>query len=91
MATAQRDLVTPAQRSFTRTSRWQKVIGLAGLGVVLWVGNDLFDIVTSGGIRPGGDPGRPAPPAETPITPPIDGEAPDPGDGGHDPSQFDHP
>ena len=55
-------------RAVTRTSRWQKVVGVVGLLVVLWVGGDLYGVVTSGGEDP---PGRPAggPPAGQPHDP----------------------
>ena len=49
-------------RAATRTSRWQKVVGVVGLLVVLWVGGDLYDVVTSGGESPPGRPGG-GPPA----------------------------
>jgi len=68
----------------TGTSRWQKVVGVIGLVVVLWVGRDLYDVVTSGGERPSG--GRP--PAGDPA-PPAGDPAPPAGDA-HDPSQFRH-
>jgi hypothetical protein len=60
------------------TSRWQKMTGIMGLVVVLWVGNNLFDTISSGGMGSGGDH---APPGGPPTTQPA---------GGHDPSQFDH-
>lgn len=66
----------------TRTSRWQQAIGIIGLVVVLWVGDNLFDAITSDGMGSGGGPGGHAPPGETPTTQPPAGE--------HDPSQFDH-
>ncbi len=58
------------------TTRWQQVIGILGLVVVLWVGNRLYDVIGSDGPGPGGG------------TPP--GVAPPAPDGEHDPSQFDH-
>ena len=60
----------------TAMSRWQKLVGVIGLAVVLWVVNDLADIVTSGGRR--GPSGQ--------VTP--DGQPPPAGS--HDPSSFDH-
>ena len=76
------------------TSRWQKLIGAIGLVVVLWVGNNLFDVVTSGASGPGGDggPGGHAPPRDPPPGEVTDEGNPTPpgGEGGHDPSQFDH-
>lgn len=55
--------------------RWQKVVGALGLGIVVWVGGDLADVISRGGPPGGPAVGNP-------------GQAP-PG-GGHDPSQFDH-
>lgn len=62
-------------------SRWQKVVGVGGLAVVLWVGGDLYDIVTSGGDDPPRDAppgevtgnGDPAPPGAEPHGPPSGG------------------
>lgn len=80
-----------ASRATTGISGWQKAIGVMGLVVVLWVGNNLFDTITSDGMGPGGGPGGHAPPDRAPTTQPTDGDDPAPkGGGGHDPSQFDH-
>lgn len=83
----------PAERSdrrpATSTSRWQMVVGTIGLVVVAWVGSNLFDVVSSGGTRPGdGPPGGHGPPASAPPT--DDGDQTPPGGGAHDPSDFDH-
>lgn len=67
----------PGSGATTGTPRWQKVVGTIGLVVVLWVGNDLLEVVTSGGERPGGG------------TPPA-GEQGPPASAPHDPSQFRH-
>ena len=62
------------------TSRWQQVVGLAGLAVVVWVGGELYDVIAYDGPGFGGqhapadDEGEPTPPST----------------GGHDPSQFGH-
>lgn len=59
---------TPAEPvASTGTTRWQKVVGVLGLVVVLSVGNNLFQVVTSAGNRHGGPPGDP--PASRPHTP----------------------
>jgi hypothetical protein len=68
----------------TGTSRWQKVVGIIGLVVVLGVGIKIF----GGGGGPGGhDPGGNTPPAVT-----EDGDQPLPSGGGgpHDPSNWGH-
>lgn len=69
-----------------------------GVVVVLWVGGDLLDIVTSDRSGPGGgdSPGRQSPPAGAPPgeSPPRegtdDGDQTPPGGQPHDPSDFDH-
>jgi len=77
------------------TTGWQKLVGVAGLVVILWVGSNLFDVVASGASGPGGDgsPGGHAPPRDPPageVTDETD-STPPAGEGtGHDPSQFDH-
>lgn len=71
----------PERRATTGTSRLQKLIGIIGVVVVLWVGSDLFDVVTSGGggpVGPGGMPGDQGPPGNAPPGEP------------HDPTSFDH-
>lgn len=60
----------------TQTSRWQKVVGIIGAGVVLWVGASLLDVITSAGSRPGAG-------QRTEDSTPHGGNA-------HDPSRFDH-
>lgn len=82
-----------ARRATPGTSPWQKAIGIAGLVVVLWVGDNLFDTITSDGMGTGADPGGHAPPSGVPTTQPTDGDNPTPvggNEGGHDPTQFDH-
>lgn len=66
----------------TGTSRWQKVVGIIGLLVVLWIGNQMVGQLTGSGPGPGGGdpgPGQHAPPAETQE------EETDTGDGDHQP------
>jgi plastocyanin len=68
---------TPDHESTPGISRWQVVAGSIGLLVALWVGSDMYDIVTASG--PASDPGQHAPeaPAHTDDdegnTPPIAG------------------
>ena len=71
------------------TARWQKTVGVLGLVVVLWVGDRLYDVISSGGLGPGGDH---QPSGGPPATQPADSDEPAPGadTSGHDPSQFDH-
>jgi hypothetical protein len=55
----------PAAR--TGTSRWQKVVGILGLVVLLWVGNQMLNTLLGRGPGPGGmdhGPGQDPPPAE---------------------------
>jgi hypothetical protein len=59
--------VEPDRKSTTGTSRWQKVVGIIGIVVVLWVGNDLLDNALDRGPGGGGGgpgPGQGEPPAE---------------------------
>lgn len=67
--------VEPHSTVTTGTSRWQKVVGIIGLLVVLWIGNQMVGQLTGSG--PG--PGQHAPPAE------IEEEETDTGDGDHQP------
>jgi hypothetical protein len=69
-------------------SRWQKIIGILGLVVVLWVGDRLYDVIRSGGIGPGGDHQPSGPPSSQPSD---RDQSPSGADsGGHDPTRFDH-
>lgn len=82
-AASEETVAAPVGGATRGTSLWQKVVGGLGLFVVLWVGTELFDVVTSGGERPRGG------------TPPAVDQAPTSGDqappaGAHDPSQFNH-
>lgn len=73
------------------TTKWQKVVGILGLVVVLWVGDRLADVIRSGGVRAGGD-HQPA--GRTPTSQPTATGNPtlgsDGGGDGHDPSRFGH-
>lgn len=86
-------LVRPsAPRLPSGVSRWQKVVGVLGLVVMLWVGDRLYDVVSRG---TGDGPGRGHGPADRiPTSQPTDTRDPAPGGGGgssgHDPSRFDH-
>lgn len=91
----------PGPRARTaRPTRWQQLIGVLGIVVVVWAGSNIYDVVTSSGPEGGG--GR-----RPPVTSPHGGDTPSdqpaPDDGGtpgeqptppaggqHDPSQFDH-
>lgn len=46
--------VVPGRRATAGTSRWQKMVGIIGIVVSLWVGNQLFEIVFAddGGSSP---------------------------------------
>lgn len=69
-------------------TRWQKLVGIMGIAVVLWVGGNLYDTVTSGGSGPrGGENHGPRGGAPAGEEPPSD--AP-PGDAPHDPSRRAH-
>lgn len=69
-------------------SRWSKVVGALGLVIVVWVGGDLYEIVTSDGNASGGEHG---PTRDEPSgTPSGDDEQAPAGGNQHDPSQSDH-
>jgi hypothetical protein len=71
-----------APMSTTGASRWQKVVGIIGLVVLVGAGIRLFGLVGGGGGHvPGGSP----PPAEAPE----EGDQTSPEEGGHTPP-FDH-
>jgi hypothetical protein len=71
--------VEPGRGATIGTSRWQKVVGIIGLVVVLWVGYQMF--VAGPGLGGGGGPGpgQHAPPAE------IEEQETDTDDGEHAP------
>jgi hypothetical protein len=80
-------------------SRWQKMVGAAGLVAVLWAGNALYDTASaSGGGGPGGDHGPGGPPPGVDHGPggdaPVEQQEPDSdtddGGDGHDPSDWEH-
>lgn len=39
--------VGPDRQAAPATSGWQKVVGILGLVVVVWVGSELYDVVLS--------------------------------------------
>lgn len=82
-----RDSHPPAERISRAAPRWQKAIGIIGLVVLLWVGDRLYDVISSGSAAPGGARG---PAGRTAPTQPAGSDTPTPGGGGHDPSQFRH-
>lgn len=73
--------VEPDRSAPTGTSRWQKVVGILGLAVAVWVGSETHDVVV-------GDFGGPGPGAHGPGGPGRDtldqdqDQEPDPDDGG---------
>lgn len=71
-----------------RPTRWQQLIGVLGIAVVVWAGSNIYDVVASTG--PQGSGGH-----QPPGTSPDDGgtpsdQSPPPAGDQHDPSQFDH-
>lgn len=77
--------------AFTRTSRWQKVVGILGVLVVLWVGNDTYKVIDGdfggggGGGGHGPGPGQEQAPVENDDQPPGTD-----GGGGHQPPAGGH-
>lgn len=70
-------------------SRWQKTVGVAGLIVVAWAGDRLYDVISSEGTGPGGG----HQPSVQPSMQPTETDSPTAGDNdadGHDPSGSDH-
>jgi hypothetical protein len=82
--------VGPDRGAPAGTSPWQKVVGILGLLVVLWVGNETYKVIDGdfGGGAGGGDHG---PGQDTPVenqdqetdTDNGGGHTPGPLDGGH--------
>jgi hypothetical protein len=94
-------MLRPMARANSAAALWRTVVGTLGLVVVVWVGGDLHDIVTSGGARPTTGSGGHVPPVHEPSregpanqdtddSEPAGGEQTPPPEGQHDPSQFDH-
>ncbi|MDQ3639944.1 MAG: hypothetical protein M3450_00390 [Actinomycetota bacterium] len=74
----------------TGTTRWQKVVGILGLVVVLWVGSEMYDVVFFRGAGPGGGQ-RPGGGQQAPVESQDQDDGPPPPSGGpHDPSRFGH-
>lgn len=72
--------VEPGRGATPGTSRWQKVVGLIGLLVILWVASRMLSNLL--GHRPGDmrhGPGQDAPPAEVQEHDTGGGHAPPPG------------
>lgn len=61
--------VRRGQGATTSTSRWQKVVGIIGLVVLLWVGSDTYDVVVddSGGGSGGGTEEEHGPSQDSPV------------------------
>jgi hypothetical protein len=70
-----------SEETASSMSRWQKVVAIVGIVVVLWVGSDLADIV-SRGEQPAGDHGGGSG-EDVPTTSAPAGQP-------HDPSDDDH-
>ena len=75
--------VEPDGGAPTGVSRWQKVVGVFGLVVVLWVGDRMYDVVSFDGNFGGGSGGQqePVQPQETDAD--GGGRTPGPPEGGH--------
>jgi hypothetical protein len=80
----------PDRGATTSTSRWQKVVGILGVLVVLWVGNDTYKVIDgdfgggAGGAEHG--PGQDAPAENQDQETDTDnggGHTPGPPGGGH--------
>lgn len=80
--------VGPDPEAPTGTSRWQKVVAILGVLVVLWVGSDTYDVIVG---NFGGGGGNHGPGQDTPVEnqeqePDTDtggGHKPGPPEGGH--------
>lgn len=74
----------------SRTSRWQKVVGILGFVVILWVGDDLLDnVLDRGPGGGGGDPRHGPTQGEDPAEDQEQDTGPD-DDGGHEPPEDGH-
>lgn len=78
--------VGPDRGASTGTSRWQKVLGILGLAVVLWVGSEMYEVLYGdiGGGRGGGH----GPGQDTPVE--NQDQETDTDDGGHTPPTGGH-
>jgi hypothetical protein len=79
--------VGPDQGATTGTSRWQKAVGILGVLVVLWVGNDTYKVI-DGDFGGGGNhgPGQDSPVENQDQETDTDnggGHTPGPPGGGH--------
>lgn len=79
---------TPRVRT-ARPTRWQQLIGVLGVAVVVWAGSNIYDVVTSSGPQGGGGHRPPGTSPQGGDTP-SDQPPPPPAGGQHDPSQFNH-
>lgn len=73
----------------SRTSRWQKVVGILGFVVILWVADDLLDNVLDHGPGGGGGPRHGPTQGEDPAEDQEQHTGPDDG-GGHGRPEDDH-
>jgi hypothetical protein len=79
--------VEPDGGSATGISRWQMVVGIIGLLVILWVGNSMLNTLLGRGPGPGGmdhEPGQGPLPAEVQEQESEDGGGHRPPEGGRD-------
>lgn len=53
-------------RGALAASRWQKVVGILGVLVILWVGNDTYNVI-AGDFGSGGDGGGHGPSQDAPV------------------------
>jgi hypothetical protein len=79
--------VGPDRGPLTGASRWQKVVGILGLLVVLWVGRDTYKVI-DGDIGGGG--GGHGPGQEAPVENQDRETDTDDGGGGHRPPPGGH-
>jgi hypothetical protein len=70
--------------AITGTPRWQKAVGILGVLVVLWVGNDTYNVI-DGDFGGGGGGGEHGPSQDTPVENQEQETQTDDGGGGHTP------
>jgi hypothetical protein len=80
--------VGPDRGATTGISRWQKLVGVVGVLVVLWVGNDTYKVI-DGDFGGGGSGNHRGPSPDTPVEN-EDQEPGTDGGGGHQPPAGGH-
>lgn len=75
--------VEPHRGAAAGTSRWQKLVGILGVLVILWVGNDTYKVID--GDFGGGAGGGHRPDQEAPVGNQDQETDTDDGGGGHRP------